>query len=342
MSAPDRPAIRRLVEAALTAPSADNCQPYRFAWDGVKLAIRLDPARARHAVDHAHRASLFTLGCVLECLTIAATAEGLDAKARLALDRPAGEAWALVRFDARSGAPHPLAGALGLRATDRRFFRGGSPDAPVLDAVRRDAAGAPGCAVHVLGRPPPALADYIARADGYVWRHEDVYRDIIRWIRFSREEVEQTRDGIAWNAFGVDLPEIGALRLSRTRAAAWLVRILGVHLASRVWVDRHIASSGALVCFTVGDASKEALVAAGRLALTAWVRLNQAGWGVQPLGIQALSIHGAAASGFPPGTRPDLVDLFRRGRGIVADAFGYGADRRTLRLPVDRVLDASG
>jgi hypothetical protein len=87
--------------------------------------------------------------------------------------------------------------------------------------------------------------------------------------------------------------------------------------------------------------------------------LNQAGWAVQPLGIQALSIHGVAASGLPAGTRPEFVELFRRGQAIAAEAFGYGAERlpawmlragiapppprrgprRTLRLRVEQVLD---
>ena len=356
-AAPTRAQVERIVAGAATAPSADNCQPWRFRWDGAELTIRLDPERARHVVDHRHHASLFTLGGVLEALSIAASDERLEARPRLSLDRPAGAPWATIRFTAGPDAPHELAGALRLRCTDRRFFQGGALSDGVFDEIRRDAAGRPDCAVHLCERYPEDLVDYLAQADTYVWRHAEVYRDIIAWIRFTRAEVEATRDGIPWNSFGIDLPEIGALRISRARLVQALIPRLRLEVASRRWVARHVASSAALACFTVRRASPEGLVAAGGLALLSWVRLSCAGYGVQPLGIQSLQIYNAATCGLPAGTRPGFDALFRGGREVVARAFGIPdgelpvwmlrtgrttplpADARTLRLPVDRILE---
>jgi nitroreductase len=359
-AAPSAAQIARLVAAANAAPSADNCQPWRFRWGGEELEIRLDPARARHVIDAHGHASLFTLGGALEALSIAATAERLEARARLTLDRPAGAAWAAVRFAERPAPPHELAGALHLRCTDRRFFRGGSLSDGVFAAIRRDAAASPDLAVHLCERFPPELVAYVAAADAYVWRTEEVYRDIIRWIRFTRREVEETRDGIPWRSFGLDLPEIGALRICRARLAERLLPRLHLDVPARIWVARHLASSAAIACFTVRRPSPEALVAAGRLVFASWVRLNRAGYGVQPLGIQSLQIYNAETRGLPAGTLPELSALFRGGREVVARAFGLPdgelpvwmlrtglssplpPDARTLRLPLDRVLTAAG
>jgi hypothetical protein len=168
--------------------------------------------------------------------------------------------------------------------------------------------------------------------------------------------VEATRDGIPWKGFGIDLPELRVLRLSRAAMVARLIPRLGIQRASRIWVARHLASSAAIGCITVREAGPVALVSAGRLLMSSWVRLNQAGHGVQPLGIQSLQLYALAHGGLAPGTRPEFIELFERGRGVVSRAFGLEgeelpvwmfrtglspplpADARTLRLPLERIL----
>ncbi|MCC6554359.1 MAG: hypothetical protein IT372_15360 [Polyangiaceae bacterium] len=358
MDALTRAQVVRIVEAASSAPSADNIQPWRYRWDGAALEIRLDPVRARHVIDHRSHASFFTLGATLEALSIGASVERRSARAALSLERAPGEAWATVHFDGPAE-PHELAPALRRRCTDRRSFRGGSLADPVFEAIRGEAARFPGCAVRYCDRYPRELVDYLVGADAYVWRNEAVYRDVIRWIRFTRREVEETRDGIPWGAFGVDLPEIGALRVGRTRLVQRLVPWLGLHVPMGIWVRRHVASSAAVACFTVRRPSPEALVDAGRLVLSAWVRLNACGYGVQSLGVQSLQIYNAATCGMPAGTPAHFEALFRGGLDVVARAFGLEAgelpawmlrtgrstrpprNATTLRLPVERVLTFS-
>jgi sulfur-carrier protein adenylyltransferase/sulfurtransferase len=71
--APDAAALRAIVAAALSAPSGDNCQPWRFAWDGEVLAIAHDAGRGVHPINRANLASLLALGCAVEAAALAAT-----------------------------------------------------------------------------------------------------------------------------------------------------------------------------------------------------------------------------------------------------------------------------
>ena len=70
-------AIERIVQAAAQAPSGDNCQPWRFVWDGKTLTIGHDEERARHGFNRVNHASCLSLGCVLESIHIAASGEKL-------------------------------------------------------------------------------------------------------------------------------------------------------------------------------------------------------------------------------------------------------------------------
>ena len=54
---PDLADIQESVRAGLLAPSGDNCQPWRFVWDGRQLEIHFLPERAESLYDVNHSAS---------------------------------------------------------------------------------------------------------------------------------------------------------------------------------------------------------------------------------------------------------------------------------------------
>ena len=349
-----RARVERIVDATNTAPSADNCQPWRFSWDGEALAITHDRRRAKNVLDHLERMSQITLGGVVEALTIAAAAEGLAPRLELTPGLP-GTTWATARFEPAAG-PHELEGTLEPRCTDRRLYQGGSLDAPVFDAIRSDAARDPGCGVRFLDRCPPDLLDYLLRGDGYVWHHDGPYRDIMAWFRFSQREIDETRDGAPWRSLGFDIPELPGLGLARSR---WVQRLIDKGGFARLWRHRlaaQLASSAGLFCVTAPSTSPLDFVRAGRLALRTWLRLNRAGYGVQPFIVQSVFAHAFAEGNPAPGTLPEFIELFRRGPSLLARAFGLDADEqaiwlfrtgrspampsklRTRRLPVEKLL----
>lgn len=351
--------VRRVALSANHAPSGDNCQPWRFEWDGEALRVRRDARRAEHVLDHDGAASRLTLGCVIEALTLgAAHGERLRAEVVVSAEGEGHDAvWATARFTEGDADPAeaPLFRALPDRVTDRRMFRGGSATHPVLDAILADAGRGDGrVAAHVTRPRGDDLLDYLAAVDGYVWQSERVYRDVMKWMRWSKREIAATRDGVPWCSAGIDLPETSLLRLSLAPFARRLASGLGVEAASRLWLRRQLASSAALVCVTAR--APVDLVAAGRLGLRAWLRLASAGWGVQPLTLAALFAHAASLDHLPPGTTAAQRALFSRGRGVLTRAFGLGADEspvwmfrtgvsdplpdhmRSLRLPVERIF----
>jgi hypothetical protein len=321
--------VTRVVLAAAKAPSAENNQPFTFSWDGAALAVHHDAARARHSHDPRGHASCIALGCVLESIEIAAAAEDLRAEAQVSPDPGNGGPWATVRL-LDGGARHGVDGrarglrdALEARCTDRRLYHGGSPSHPVFDAIQTEARSFPGVGLHVGAGLPREALDYLGRADSYVWCHEDSFRDVLRWVRLSREEVAATRDGVAWNGFGLDVPETRLLRLVRRPELRALVGPLGLGAAAKFWLERQIASSAALVLITARSPGREALVAAGRLGFRAWLQLNQVGYGVQPHASGGLLAYNVVTDSLPATARPELLDLLRRGPEILARGFGY-------------------
>src|SRR5262249_32204986 len=73
--------VMTLATAAARAPSGDNCQPWRFRWDGTCLRIGFLPDRAESYYDVSHAASWVSLGAVFVNLRIAA--DGLGIRPRI-------------------------------------------------------------------------------------------------------------------------------------------------------------------------------------------------------------------------------------------------------------------
>lgn len=359
MIAPSLRQMRRIVTAAVRAPSADNCQPWRFHWDGT-LSILHDAERAHHSLDLGWHDSDLALGCVLESLQVAAAAEGLRIEERLHLEVPVEPRWATVRFHPGDTTDDSLLRALERRYVDRRLYRGGSAAHPVFDRVRAEVARFPACGVHVLGRLPEELPkeliDFCVHADAFFWRTESVYRDTMRWLRVTQREVEETRDGASWRVLGVDLPELKMMQALRSPLARRVLGRIGGRAAMGLWTRRQLASSAVLVLFTVRAPRRENLVAVGRAAMAAWLRLTEADHGVQPHSLWSLLLLKAATGTLPPDTDPSFGPLLAEGREIVARAFGLDRDElpvwmlrtgissflpehcRTLRRPLDEVF----
>jgi hypothetical protein len=318
-----REVVARVVAAAHRAPTADNCQPWSFGWDGRALAVHHDADRARNVLNHRDCLSHETLGMLLASLDVAAAAERLRAEAAIRLDGAVGAPWATVRFAVDDGVDPGLLPALLARTTDRRLYPRGVVRGEVVEALRREAAGSPGCGVHFDDRLSEELLAFVAEADAYPWRLPDAYRDVLRWMRFSPRELAASGDGVGYWNMGVSLPRLPGLSLTRSRIAQRLADTLRLYALSGAWARAQVRASSLLVLFTVRAAGPQALVDAGRLAMRAWLRLHAAGCAVQPFTLPTLLIYTQLSGGLPAGAPPDLGALYARGREVLRRAFSH-------------------
>lgn len=116
--------IEELINIARWAPSGDNSQPCRFEIvDDEHLLIYAHDTRDWCVYDLDGRASQIAVGALLETLSIAATAMGIDAtfarRENAAEDQPVIE---VTLSKSSQPAYHPLRAAIEMRSTQRRAF----------------------------------------------------------------------------------------------------------------------------------------------------------------------------------------------------------------------------
>jgi nitroreductase len=192
--------IRTLVQQATLAPSGHNAQPWKFTASGNSVRIYPDLSRRLAVVDPDDHALYISLGCALENLVVAAAASGLAADVRHLADCL--EVRLAPNGPGRMGV---LAAAIPLRqANRRRYDRRRIPD----ELLRTLLAANDFAGIDVLSVPSsdPAIEPIVAlvkEAAALQFEDEAFVSELIGWMRFSRSEVKQRRDGLTAPALGM-------------------------------------------------------------------------------------------------------------------------------------------
>lgn len=350
---------RRILELGVTAPNVDNAQPFYFRWDGDRLLISRDGERDRRRGNAGNYVSMVGLGCLVECLAIAASGEGLAAEVDFRYDaRRLDAPWTAISFRGTQEPPDELLPGLEIRCSDRRRYQGGDLSNEAFRQVRDDASRFEGCSLYFQDPSDQNLLDYLLRCDEFLWMDKHILPEMLSWVRWTREAVQSTRDGMPWQSLGVNYLTSRLMRLvARSERFRRFARRTGGPLrAQQKTLQEQVLSSAALGCITVQSTQPQAMMRVGRLFLRAWVRLNLSGYGVQVMANPSLHVFQHVAGVLPEDYPAESKRVFAEGARVLADTFGLPdgeipawmfrtgvssplpEEMRTLRLPLTSVV----
>ena len=285
--------LGRIVEAILRTPTPENSQPWKVELDGKRLQIFHNAERAKLA-SFPDDLSIMGLGMLSEALELAAGSEGMSVKIYHDLNEHTDEKpWLSAELEPnQQSRPNPLAEVLWTRHTDRRRYAGGSLDDPVFAELKQMADTVTGVNLYCIDHYPLEYMRLLQDADRSVIEWDEMRRDMSRWMRFSTQEIRQTRDGMPWRSL-LRGPET-RLHYIQSRFwwlatrldwfPAWLMQLQRLFFDDSGELTPLSFDDGAgLGCITVASDAKEDLVVAGRLAMRLWLLLNRRGYGLQPL-----------------------------------------------------------
>ena len=280
------PALARILELASWAPSGDNTQPWRFEIrDDRHVVIHGFDTRSHCVYDLDGRPSQVAIGCLIETMAIAASADGW----RLAAVRRAGCSDGTPTFDTRfpehpSIAPDDLVQAVRSRSVQRRPMHL-RPLTPVEKAALAASVGNAHRIVWLEGlgarRRTASLMFRSAKIRLTMPEAYRVHRDVIEWkARFSVDRVPD-------QALGVDA---ATLRLMRFAMKSWsrvdfLNRFFAGTWAPRLqmdWLPGLACAAHFVLAAQHAPVSIDDHVAAGRAVQRFWLAATRLGLVLQP------------------------------------------------------------
>ncbi|MDX1689050.1 MAG: hypothetical protein R3248_13795, partial [Candidatus Promineifilaceae bacterium] len=283
-----------------------------------------DEERDRRRGNAGNYISMVGLGCLAECVVIAASGEGLAADLAFHYDAQDLKApWLTVTFQPTPADPDALLSGLRRRCSDRREYQGGSLSDPIFGQVTADADRFRNCRLYFQDPSDQALLAYILRCEEFLWADKHMLPEMLSWVRWSDEEVCRTRDGMPWQSLGVSFLTSRLIKLvARSERFRRLARRSGRPLrAQQRTLEGQIRSSAGLGCITVQNTEPETMFRLGRLFLRAWVRLNLSGFGVQVMANPSIHVFQHVVGILPKDYPAESARIFSQGERVLTEAF---------------------
>lgn len=347
-------AARWLVAHGTLAPTAHNAQPWRFHYrDGV-LTGEHDPTHDLPTLDFEHGATWVAFGAFLENLEIAAAAIGL--RPEIAIFPDPGNPRRVFRatFAEAPVRRDELLPWLGRRVTNRRRQQRkplpeGTPAALTAAAerfgVRLQLATS---SAHL-----DEMGALVATCNRLTSFHRGIHHEAMSGMRWTRQEVETTRDGLDLHTMEFSAAERAGLELLSHWPTMDALRQLGGGRALEDVPRKAIAAASAVGLVTVDGFGPGRYITAGRAMERVWLTAAAAGVSLQPmtsLPYLFARIERGGGEGLSTGEQTALMALRGRYRAIFDVPAGHGepllfrlcmADpptARSLRRPLEDVL----
>jgi UDP:flavonoid glycosyltransferase YjiC (YdhE family)/nitroreductase len=351
--------VTRAVEAAVLAPSAGNCQPWRYRWTGDTLDISIVPERSNPFLNFVNVDTWVSLGAVLTNLRVAAASDGyrlhrdlFPGDSRYGL---VGRAWFSSGGDTDDG----LAELIGARCTNRRNYH----DRQIPDEVRDRL-----CAVvrpevpevHLDWIDQPEERNRIAEATSVfyqlVFENPGLHASLLERIRWSERDERESRTGLSLPSLELGRVPRVLFRLAASRQRARFLAPTGLFRLYRKATVGHLRRSAAIGIFSVGGHDPRLYVRAGEAFETMWLEATRSGLAVHPLAGMLLLAYrcrfadGAGLTGRQRRLTEDaiaaigeVIPAFVESMPVIMFRIGYAdpASARSSRLPLEAVFDVA-
>lgn len=351
--------IRELVRYAIMAPSNGNEQPWRFQYEGGALRVFHDDARTGGPRDEVGRHwALVAIGAALCNLQIAASAKGKAADIDLFPVKADPRLIAEVRLKPLPGgtSADPLFEEIPRRATNRQLGTRThlSPvHAQALTAAARDrGAKLQLCTDRAL---LAELGQLLGEAERLRLLAPAMHGSVMRQIRWSEAEAQETLDGVRVEALAVTPMDFAAFQLLRSADVAKVLRDTRGGRLLTLSAVQALASSAAVGLLTIGGQQPGGLVAGGQAMQQLWLTASALGVAVHPVNTlidMFARVERFNGQGLDKQDIQHLLDMrerFTRAFTVsFADAeillfrlsYADASPMRTLRRPVDAVFSA--
>jgi molybdopterin/thiamine biosynthesis adenylyltransferase/nitroreductase len=270
-AAPTAEQARVLVAYGVLAPSGGNAQPWRFAYDDGCLTCTRDAHAPLPAFDPDGDSVTLSAGAVAENVCLAARAMGFAA----ALSTGDGALWRL-RFSPATPQREPLFDWIAARGTNRKA----SSDRPLEDASARALRLAADVTLLTERAAVAEVAELVAEADRIRLLTEPMLHDLEAELRWTRDEVERTRDGIDVDSLELKAGERASLRLLLRAPALRLVAAEGGGQRFRTTAIARFGRAPALAVLTLPGRSR--LLDGGRALERFWLTAAAHGLALEP------------------------------------------------------------
>jgi hypothetical protein len=274
--------FKTLLEAAIRAPSGDNCQPWRFVIDpeSLRIALYVDETRDPSPMNAGQGMSRIAVGAALENVFQAAKAKGWSLVQEPATDA-ALAVLAITDFhpnDAESGP------AIASRVTNRRRYDGRPASDELIRRLQQATPSLDGIrALWIYDRQRiNALAKVMGHSDALMLSEPTMRRAFLDNVRFDLPANSEPEEYLPLGSLELAFADRTAFRFLRS-VPDWVLRMGWARRKFAAAARRLVLSASGLCVIVTANNSPENDLMIGRTLQRAWLALTANGLAAQPM-----------------------------------------------------------
>lgn len=278
--------VNSIVGCGILAPSAGNCQPWRFVFQNGKLLCLRDPERSTSFLNFQHCATYLTFGAVVENTLLAAAEMGRDAEVRLLPEPANADLICEIAFSQARGSrgDSELFSQIAQRSTNRKIGERTPLDEQAKKVLFQAAA------VHdadlqliVDEEKLSEIGEILGAGDRLSFLSKVMHREMMSELRWTPEQVEETRDGVDVATMEFSASEVAAVRIISSWPAMKMIGKVGGGRALEKPSKKAVAAASAVGLVSIAGTGPESYFTGGRAMQRVWLAAAAQGLSFHPL-----------------------------------------------------------
>jgi len=279
--------INAILKAAVSAPSGDNVQPWKFqvSEDNTKIKLYNLPEKDNSYYNFNQMASYIAHGAVIENIDIASAQLGYQAKVNLFPDDNEIDLVAIIELSPIEAQDQRLYPAIFKRCTNRFQYKRIDVTEQMLGKLSEAVKNIDNTSISIIYQQDGIneLSKELMVNDRLVFERKDIHHYLFDKIRWNKKQIEETMDGMPVDTLGLNPVEKLTFPLMRfwgfVKAANYfgLSRIIGL----KCWWNCRTSSMLGMVSIKGND--KIAFVQGGRAVQRVWLEVTTQGLSLQPI-----------------------------------------------------------
>jgi len=283
----DKELVRKILEAAVMAPSGDNVQPWDFkiSENFTQIDLYNLPEKDNSYYNYQQSASYIAHGAVIENIKIAGKHLGCLIDYQLFPDTENDNYIAKITLSSADAQPDPYYKAIFERCTNRFQYKREEVGDEALNALSNTVKNIDTAHVSLVtdNNKIKLLANELKVNDQIVFERKDIHQFLFDKIRWNQKQIEETRDGMPVGVLGLSFIEQLSFPLMRFWGYVKIANVFGLSkiIALKCWWG--CANASILGMVTIQGNDKVAFVEGGRAVQRLWLEATQQGFSLQPI-----------------------------------------------------------
>lgn len=277
-----------LVEAAIRAPSGENCQPWSFKFDGSKIWLYNLPDRDLSIYNYKQKGSYVSHGAAIENMAIAASSKGYETAVQLFPDQGQPNLMAVLNFEKNETVTaDPLVAVIPRRSTNRKFYKPEPLTAEEQDQIIKSCmkVAAPGESLKLITdrKAIIEIAPSLTVNEQLIFSNPVMHQFFFDHLRWTAAEDNEKKNGFFVKALELTFMQVTAFKILKHWSLIKFLDKFGFAKVAGQANLKNYESSGGLGAIVLAGNSNIDYVNAGRMIQRVWLTATSLGLSIQPV-----------------------------------------------------------